>query len=333
MFKEALNTLFDEKDFFYNKKYAELYLSEGSSIVEFRFEEGGKYFYNLSIKRPIYKIKDIPLEKIYYDLETPYGFSGYYTNTTDKEFVKKALNEYTDFCRSQNIIAEFIRFHPLNSFPSFFSEYLDFVCHDRDVVLVDLTKPKELRWSNYKHITRRKIRKASESLKFIPFDVYNQTYLSEFFMIYNQTMQKNNADKFYYFPESFFKDLLINTPSKLFITEINDSIASGAIFVESAQTVSYLLGAKNYSLNITGSMELLLDNIFDYYQNIGKKIAILGGGRSNKPDDTLYRFKRGFSDIIAPFFISGKIFIKEVYDKYCRLANFNNNRFLKYRYE
>lgn len=329
-----LNLYFSEKDFFYCKNYARLYLKDGEEILEFSFREGENLFYNLSIKRPILNIKNEMLDDLYYDLETPYGFSGYFTNTTDKAFIDKALRNYTEYCQSQKIIAEFIRFHPLNMFPNTFSNSLDFLHHDRDVVLVDLTKNKEIRWKEYRSVNRNEINRASKELKFITLEKIEENRVLNFLEIYTKTMERNNADRFYYFSMDFIVNLLSNTPSKLFLTEDkNGQITSGAIFVESEELVSYFIGAKNYELNKRGSMEFLMDCIFDYYKSRGKKVAILGGGRFKDPNDPLFRFKKGFSNIILPFFIGGKIFIKDIYEKYCNFTNFSNNRFLRYRYD
>lgn len=331
--KEGL-VLFSIDDAYYNLNYAKLYLSSpDDEVIVYKKEEDGKIFFNMAIKRAIKSIGNVILDDIYYDLETPYGYGGFYTNTDDEEFLRKALKEYTEFCNSKEIIAEFIRFHPLNTFPKKFSKYLDFCLYDRDVVFVDLNVGKEERWASYSSNTRYKIKKARH-LEFKVFDSVSDDDIFNFYKIYIQTMNKNSADKFYFFSEKYFKDLLSLKNTKLFLAfDDNHTVVSGAIFIESEFLVSYHLGAKNYNINIVGSNYFLFDRIFDFYSEQGKLYALLGGGRTSNPDDSLLKFKRKFSKITKPFYIGGKIYNKDIYNKLCSIKNFNNNRFLRYRYD
>ena len=81
-------------DVYYNKDYISLYLKKNESIFEFKLNEGSNFFYNISIKRPINQIGSVVMEDGYFDLESAYGYGGYYTNSQDKEFIRRALEAY-----------------------------------------------------------------------------------------------------------------------------------------------------------------------------------------------------------------------------------------------
>ena len=68
-------------------------------------------------------IRDIAKEKNFkdkivlqslFDITTPYGYGGFIIEGTPSNSNLKELNEeYTNYCRSKNIISEFVRFHPV----------------------------------------------------------------------------------------------------------------------------------------------------------------------------------------------------------------------------
>ena len=59
--------------------------------------------------------KKIPknIKKIFYDLETPYGYGGPIANSNDREFINTGNEKFLEWVKDSNILAEFIRFHPL----------------------------------------------------------------------------------------------------------------------------------------------------------------------------------------------------------------------------
>ena len=168
------------KDIYYSKDYTDLYLSEGEEIFEFDYCDGKNKFYNLSVKRIIDKIGNSPINDGYYDLETAYGYGGFYSTTQDDEFLRAAMGAYHERCSDEKIIAEFLRFHPYNSFPFAAPNCLDFLVCDRQTVAIDLSTPKDLRWLGYSSTTRNILRKSSTVMQF------NQTDdIDEFMKEYN----------------------------------------------------------------------------------------------------------------------------------------------------
>lgn len=319
-------------DVYYLKEYISLYLKEAEEIFEFRYEENNCIFYNIAIKRPIIKIGDKIIDDGFFDLESAYGYGGFYVNTSDKVFIKKAMENYKKECIKENIIAEFIRFHSFNSFPIEHKEFLDLNICDRDVVYIDLSIPKEERWLSYSSTTRNILRKCEKELIF-----QKCNNLDKFIELYVQTMNKNKATDFYYFSQKYYEQLLKITNVELYEIKKDDQVISSAFFMFGDQFVHYHLSANDYNMRQYNANYFILDQICEIAKSKNKKYFILGGGSTNSKEDTLLRFKQKFSSQTKSFYISGKVYNDEIYDKYKKIWEEQSTQdvkyFLKYRLE
>jgi hypothetical protein len=319
-------------DIYYNKDYVSLYLKENESIFEFKFNEGNIFFYNVSIKRPILKIGNVFVKDGYFDLETAYGYGGYYTNSQDESFIERAFVAYKERCVKERIIAEFVRFHPFNSFPVDNPDTLNFCAHDRDIVYVDLSLSKGERWSTYSKKTRNLLRRCERELIFDKDD-----NLSDFSNLYNQTMQKNNAQDFYYFDDKFYQNITKKSLASLFSVSVKGRTVSTGFFMFSDIFAHYHLSANDYEMRNYNANYYLLDQLFEEAKRLGKSFFLLGGGTTSCETDTLLKFKKKFSNLIKKFYIGGSIYNLEIYDQYNEIWDGQSQAmspyFLKYRLE
>ena len=318
-------------DVYYSKKYASLYLKNGEEIFEFSYKNNGYIFYQLSIKRPILKIGKYLINEGFYDLETPYGYGGLYVNTDDIEFLQKAFAAYQERCNKEKIIAEFSRFHPFNTFAQEHKDYFDMCILDRDVVVVDLVQSKEERWSKYSSNTRNILRRAEKTLTFSKSDE-----VEIFQEMYYKTMQRNNADKFFYFDKEYFINLMSMNNVSLYKVAYQENIISMAFFMFGEDFVHYHLSANDLRFSKLNSNYFILENSFELSRKSLKKYFLLGGGKTSTRDDSLFKFKNKFSDFYKPFYIAGKIFNYEKYNEYNDLWRAQGvggdvRYFLKYR--
>lgn len=319
-------------DIYYSKDYISLYLKDNEEIFEFSYKEGEYIFYNLAIKRPILKIKNVKVDDGYFDLETVYGYGGFYANTDDFSFISNALKKYEEKCKKERIIAEFLRFHPFNKFSQKFATFFDLNIYDREIVYVDLNLSKEDRWKNYSSKVRNILRKCEKEL------VFSKTNDIEFFMkLYEETMAKNNASSFYYFDKEYYQKLLNNENIELYCVKKDNKVISISFFMFSNDFGHYHLSANDYSMRQFNANYYMLDQIFEIGRQKQIKYFILGGGTTSMKDDSLLSFKQKFSIKTKPFFISGKVFNKNIYEQYIKLwenqSKENIKYFLKYRLE
>ena len=317
-------------DVYYQRDYLALYLEKGQSIFEFNYKENDNFFYNIAIKRPINQIGNIVLEEEYFDLETAYGYGGYYTNSKDKKFIERAFNVYKERCIDEKIIAEFIRFHPFNDFPLNNKDFLSFCNHDRDIVYVDLSLTKDERWSTYSKTTRNSLRHCEKQLSFEMND-----NLDGFTSLYNETMRKNNAQDFYYFSKEYYQNITQKSLATLFSVSIKGQTLSSGLFMFGDIFAHYHLAANNYKMRQYNANYYLLDELFEEAKKLGKKYFILGGGSTSLDKDTLLQFKKKFSKQTQKFYIGGNIYNQDVYNQYNRIleeqVKHGPSYFLRYR--
>lgn len=321
-----------EKEIYFCEDYLSLYLNDSDTLFRFEYKEGNKYFKNISIKRAINKIGTTVIDDGFYDLESVYGYGGYLCNSDDKEFINRALDEYTKECERESIVAEFIRFHPFNHIYKEIDGFFDLFCFDRNVVTVDTSIEKEKRWEEYSSKVRNILRKCEKELVF-----KESSCVDTFIELYERTMQRNSADEFYFFDKSYFERLLLIDGVKLYEVLYEDRVISSSFFFLGESFAHYHLSANDYEYRKYNANYFILDSIFDIANKEGIDYFNLGGGRSNLEDDLLLKFKKKFSKKLDDFYIAGKVFNKDVYNKYNKIWEAKSKKdiryFLKYRLE
>lgn len=301
-----LTSLNLDQDIYYQREYAELYAVE-SELFEFVFQEKAQSVVFRGLKRRIDQVAGHPVKgKAFFDLETPYGYGGPLSNTTDPAFLQRAFSAYRKHCQAENIVCEFIRFHPFNSLAKK-NELFDMHFEERQVVVVDLSLSQDERRAQYSKTTRNIVKRAAKRLTVSQIDNDNSVFKN----MYYQTMTRNQANEFYYFDESYFEKLFRISGVTLIGTQLDDVYASAGYFMCGGELAHYHLSANNNELSKENGNYLLLDAAFDHAKELGCKYMMLGGGRTSSPDDNLFRFKSKFSPIYLPFYIAGLDFLPE----------------------
>ena len=161
--------------------------------------------------------------------------------------------------------------------------------------------------------------------------------LLKFYRIYNQRMHDLKADKDYFFSENYFKRFEnLNVENwKIMILRYKDKIIGGALILFSKHICSIHLSSsvKQY-FNLSPNI-IIRDALIEFC--FKKKIEFIhfGGGRTDKEDDTLLKFKEKFCKTHKLYFLGGIISNDKVYNELINKNSFTNkykNYFLKYRY-
>lgn len=320
------------EDVYFEKDYIDLYLNDDTNLyLDFNFRQNQNIFSNRTIKQKIQQVGHIQMEHRYlYDAETAYGYGGYRTNTQDLKFISHAIEEYKRYCIEQNVVAEFIRFLPFNTFPQQFPQFFDFLFPDRQTVFVDLTLSKEQRWSQYDANTRNILRKAEKQLSFS-----RTEDIGMFKEMYYETMKRNKAEAFYFFDDVYFEKLISLRDSRLYQVKLGEEVICTSFVLLGREIAHYHLSANRTEFLKYNGNYFLLDNLFEQGRLEEKKHFHLGGGRTNQQDDSLLSFKKKFSKNTLVFYIAGKIFMPDVYEDLCnqwqRQTHKQQKYFLKYR--
>lgn len=329
---EYVNRFPKEKiDIYYYSDYYKLYEANNEGI-------GKIFIYEKYEKIALYpfllrEITGYDLDRKYYDIETAYGYGGPLANCYEEEFLSEFEESFLKYCKEQDIVAEFIRFNCLFNNHNIFKKNIN-VSFNRNTVLVDLTKDIEGIWNNQiSSKNRNMIKKAIKSNLHINFD----KNIGSFKSIYESTMNKVNASRYYYFSDSYY-EFLCNINSININILYDNVIISSAIFLYDKNFIHYHLSGSiqeylNYSPN-----NLMLWEIIKYAKNSGFKFLHLGGGKTSDIKDSLFKFKRAFSNNILEFYVGTRIHNNDVYEKLIDLWSKKNldkeaKFFLQYRME
>jgi hypothetical protein len=324
---------------YYSPEYYEVYEQNGDgSALCFVCNNNDKLalypFLLENINRFGYK-----LDKDYFDICGAYGYNGVLYNSDEPEFIKGFYRELNECCKNNNIIAEFTRFNPILSNQRFSDGFLD-ISYNRRTVYIDLSQSYESIYKNYSHSAKSNLKKAvRNNLRLELFDK-EFTFEKEFVLMYKETMDRVNALDHVYFSDTYFENTFNGLPIVNFVV-FKDSIPiASALCLTSKNTIHVHFEVSKSNYLIYRPNNFLFNEIIKYSINKGFKILHFGGGRTNKIDDALLRFKKNFSKSTAEFYTGAKIHDEEVYNQVCNqwklkyphLVQKYDDKFLKYRF-
>mgnify|MGYP001299186099 CR=1 FL=1 len=260
----------------------------------------------------------------FFDIESSYGYGGPIGNNKSKVFINKVSNYFTEWCNKKNIIAEFLRFHPLNNHSEF---YWGKSIKNRSTIVINLEN--EL-FDNYKKGRKTDITTANKNGFHIR-QVDPNTMNKHFPLMYYNNMEVINASKFYFFSSQYFENLFKSSLVDNWLVFKGEEVISGAVIFKSyrSKTIEYHLSARK---NFTDkSIVFLIHNIAKFYKELQFKNFFLGGGRSSSPEDSLLFFKKGFSSYEKEFKIGYKIYNESKYKELKAKFKISNEKILFYR--
>lgn len=258
-----------------------------------------------------YKIVHTNLKGIFYDIESAYGYGGPIISCEDEEFRVAFEQNFIDYCCNAKIIAEFVRFHPLIKNESVFRHDIN-VEHNRTTIWIDLTKPLDEIWMQDISTKNRNIIRKCEKNGLL---VERSDNYEEFIQIYNETMNRVGAGSFYYFENKYYELIRNNKQYILFNVKEGSETIAAAIFMRYGDYFHYhLSGSRKEKLKLSPNNILLWEAI-KFAKKSGYKKMHFGGGLTNASQDSLFRFKRNFSEQSADFYIGKRIHNLKVYDQ------------------
>jgi pyridoxal phosphate-dependent aminotransferase EpsN len=224
----------------------------------------------------------------------------------------------------RRVIAVFSRLHPLIAQLDLLAGLGECRSSGR-TVSIDLTLPLEEQRTQYRGDHRRLIYK--QRLEGIVTCLYDQEkrFLSEFVSIYEETMRRENAEHIYFFGEEYFSQLVreLRPVLQLFVAVTGGKVAAGGLFTSCNGIVQYHLGGTRDEFLKLSPMTLIFDTVRLWANEIGAREFHLGGGVGAK-EDTLFRYKAGFSERRHNFATWRWIVAPEVYSELCeRRARMN----------
>lgn len=307
------------KDVFDTVEYAALFEEHfRQEAVLFDFHEGNGRAVHIFFKRKINEIEglretDILREKDLYDLTSPWYFGGLLlSGRSDKELLQNFFRAFKDYCNRNNVVSEFIRFHPMFTEHMHLDGIMDLKKFN-DVVYIDLRQDKDLILKNMKDTNREKIRKARRNeVSVTPAKEAGE--IEEFHRLYTDSMERKNARDYYFFSCDFMKDVLRSFPddSILLLARYRNRLIGGIIILGKYDYAYSYLSASDPEFLSLGANNILKYEAMLWAKQKGYRYFILGGG--NAVGDSLFKFKASFSNTFMSFFVGRIIYDRRLYD-------------------
>ncbi|MDD2228302.1 MAG: GNAT family N-acetyltransferase [Candidatus Cloacimonetes bacterium] len=333
----------DSRSPFFSPEYYLAYNAVEEAEIEcfWAYLDADNFLFYPYLKKSInalgYELKDE-----FYDISGAYGYNGPIGNAEDTEFIKQFNIELQKHLIESKVVTEFVRYCPIAGNHRYHTYTQQFNVLDN--VYISLANGLDWVWNeSFEYRVRKSVRKGesyglkttiSRGLEITGDDLHC------FYNIYTSTMNRNDADGFYYFDYAFFQSMILNMGEMilLVLTYLGDkAISAELVLLEGKLAFGFLGGTLsdfyNYKANTFQRWELL-----KYLYSLGVEKYSMGGGASR--NDSIYDFKMSFAKgCVNPFFIGTKVHLPDVYEeikaqwavKYPQSAERNSGKLQGYR--
>jgi len=242
----------------------------------------------------------------YYDLLSPYGYSGYYFE--NQETFDEFIPLFREEAKKRNYLTEVVRQNPYLNIN--ISKYYDII-HSKKIFSTKINNYEDYYRTVLNDKKKNMIKKAIKlnyNYKIVP--LKKNMLKDDFLNLYNLTMDKVNSSPYYYFNDNYYEQIE-NIKHSFLINIYNNEqkvIGSSILFVYK-KFIHYHLSCNDNSSNC----------ITDYLSNsvikeLGINTEIIWGG-GLKDNDSLFNFKKKLCTNNYDYTIYKNILNEEVYDK------------------
>ena len=257
---------------------------------------------------------DSTLELKVYDIITPYGYGGPLIMGS-KEILKDFRKVFCMYCKEESIVSEVITFHPLLKNASDMDGYCE-LQYVRKTTAVNLANDLGMIRAQYTGMNKRNIKIARKNGLVCKEVEKNKRNIQIFLKIYNETMDRQNATDFYYFPFEIIEKQLQDTPiskSHLLFVYYGDKVISATILFTTTHFSHYHLGASHIDYLYLRPNNLIFDYMIKISKTEGCTLLHLGGGYED--DDGLFKYKSSFTNNnMYDYYIGKNILDSELYN-------------------
>lgn len=321
-----------QADIYFTDAYCHIYENNGEGKAQlFVYEDGEACICYPYLLRKIEASSTF--EEPLYDITTPYGYGGPLTNIQDeaerKYHFSRFENVFGQYCREKNIVTEFVRFHPLirndrdckSIQPILNRNTVSLTLQEDEAALMDSLRNKGR--NRVKYAMKQGLTVTREGLDHLDWFAEN----------YAKTMEKNQADTYYFFSKAFLQDTveLLEDHLTIFAARYEGEIIASVMYMHYNGYVSYhLTGSKQEYLHLAPS-NLLVWHAAAWFGKLGYKSLHLGGGY--RQDDDLLRFKRNFTkNPLLEFYTGKKVHLPAQYERLTAGISMADDFFPLYRH-
>lgn len=322
--------LWDEKvksfakyDVYYLSGYVKAFQIHGDGAPQL-------FYYETEELRAIYVYmkRDTAIEG-YYDSVTPYGYGGMLLEgDISEENLQVFWKEYVAKMREEGIVDNFVRYHPVLA-NAIHMKTISTVIDLGKTIAFDLSS-EEVIWNNIISKNRNMIRKAEKNGIEIRHGKDLELF-KDFKRIYNATMEKDNAEEYYFFEDAFYESIHndLRDNYEMFYAVLNGDIIAMSIMLFANGQMHYHLSGSMLEYRNLAPSNLLLYKAAIWGCHQGYKTFHLGGGVGSG-EDNLYKFKAAFNrNSDYQFSIGKEIFDQGKYDELVSLRARQDSEFNK----
>jgi hypothetical protein len=226
-----------------------------------------------------------------------YGYGG--PVASHSEFpggvVQRFQETLAEELRSRRVVAVFSRLHPLIA-QSGILEGLGECPISGETISIDLIASEAEHRAQYNKSCRTSLRRLRAE-GFTAFHDHEKRYLPAFVEVYAETMRRARAQSSYFFDANYF-DLLtreLSDVSHLFVALKNGEVAAATLCTLCDGIVQDHLGGTRDEFLKFSPDRLVVDAERAWAKEIGARVFHLGGGVGAQ-EDSVFRYKSGFSD-------------------------------------
>jgi hypothetical protein len=219
----------------------------------------------------------------------------------------------------RRVVAVFSRLHPLIQQEPLLAGLGDCPAGG-ETISIDLTAPDDAQRAGYNRSCRTSLRKLSEA-GFIGVHDHEKRHLAEFVDVYLETMRRAGAQSSYFFDETYFNLLTheLGNVSHLFVALKDGQVAAATLCTVCDGIVQDHLGGTRDAFLKFSPDRLVVDTERRWASETGARIFHLGGGVGAQ-QDSVFRYKSGFSDRRHTFRTWRWVLRPGIYDGLCSSA-------------
>jgi hypothetical protein len=271
--------------------FVELFARPGDSVIgaACRMESGGVLY--PVIARPFTQEPWAAPDLKGCDLTTAYAYGGPFAWNVSEAEAARFWERFDAWAKDIGAVTSFAR---LSLFPETLLPFNGTTADRGPNVIRKLDLSDEALWANYDGKVRKNVQKARREGVTVISDFKGER-LDDFLKVYESTMDRHDANDYYYFPRALFEKLMAELPGRFVFMHAlaNGKVVSSDLALLSERNAYYWLGgslAESFALRPN---DLLKHEMFLQCRALGKRCVVLGGGY--KPDDGLIRYKRAFA--------------------------------------
>lgn len=265
---EKILHLFQVSDIYYTSQYflSAMKLDPGEALMFYYIDEEGEIAYPF-IKRAIEGNSSA-----YYDITTAFGYGGPLVKAAKNmpQLIHNFLRVFSDYCRQENIIVEYIRFHPLKGNAELFKEHLN---------LMPVYETFTLKLDPHSKPASAQSKEQWEN-GFVIKKLGTVRHMFEFLVLYySGVRRKEDADSYYFFTNDYFEALIssLGPNLHLFGAYHENKLISASYVLTLGDTIYHHLEGNGEEPEAEDAAKLLLMKIAEWGRDNYYQFFHLGG--------------------------------------------------------